>query len=166
MRAAFVARFSPWRLIFLILLCFGFMAISLMLLGVFGDGSRHGLGWSGWIGLAFFGPAAAILIRRVSDRRPQIVVDHRGLYWRQWSDEIIPWREFESVAVHQVNRQKLLSLSLRDPEAHPPTTPLGKLARYNEALGFAHVTLSAQGLDCSFDQLHEAILARLKRSER
>ena len=150
----------------LILLALGFVVMSLWLLGAFGTAPDAPFAWSGWLGLAFFGPAAIILMRRVADRRPQIVADERGLYWRQWSEATIPWDAFESVSVQQVNRQRLLGLTLRDPQAHAPTTPLGQLARYNESLGFAHVTLSAQGLDCSFDELHDAIRFHLERNRR
>jgi hypothetical protein len=139
--------------------------MSLWLVGALGEAPDAPFAWSGWLGLAFFGPAAIILIRRVSDRRPQLIVDDRGLYWRQWSEQVIPWAEFGSVAVQTVNSQRLLGLTLRNPAAHPPTTPLGQLSRYNEQLGFAHVTLSAQGLDRSFDELHQAIVFHLERSD-
>jgi hypothetical protein len=150
----------------LIVLALGFVLMSLWLIGAFGSAPDHGLGWSGWIGLAFFGPAAVILIRRVSDRRPQIIADQRGLYWRQWSGQTIPWEEFDSIEVQHISGQRLLGLNLRDPDAHPPTTPLGKLARYNEQLGFAHVTLSAQGLDRSFDEMHGAFTHFLQQRRR
>jgi hypothetical protein len=127
------------------------------MLGAFGERPDTPFPWSGWLGIAFFGPAALILMNRLRDRRPQIVADERGLYWRQWSEEIIPWREFSGVTVHQVSGQRLLGLTLRNRAAYPATTRLGQLARYNAELGFSDVTLSAQGLDRSFEDLRNAV---------
>ena len=160
----FVARFSPYRLLFLSALSLGFVVLSLWMIGAFGSYPDNGLGWGGWLGLIFFGPCTVILLRRVADRRPQIIADSRGLYWRAWSEEVIPWSELNGITVHHVQRQRLIGLRLRNRAAYPPTTKLGQLARYNAELGFSDVTLSAQGLDRSFDELHRAINHQLLRN--
>ena len=163
MQRRFVARFSPYRLLFLILLSLGFVVLSLWLVGAFGAAPDAPMAWSGWVGLLFFGPCTVILARRVSDPRAQIILDEQGLYWRQWSEAVIPWTAFSAMEVCHVQRQRLLGLTLARPQDYPPETMLGQLARYNEQLGFPHVTLSAQGMDCSFDELHDAVRGFLPR---
>ncbi len=110
-----------------------------------------------WLGTFGFAGCALLLTSRLLDRSQQIVIDHRGILWRRQSHEPIPWQAISRVEVKSVQGVPFLCLWLRDPGAHRRTGPAGWSDGLNRALGFGDVSLSATGLDRSFDDLVDAL---------
>ena len=96
---------------------------------------------------------AVIGVRQLFRTEPVIEMGPEGLLWRRWSRQTIPWDAFERAAIGQIQNQRMLTFWLGDPAAYPSTTFSGRTAGANKALGFGDITLSAAGLDCSFDEL-------------
>ncbi|MCW3837147.1 STM3941 family protein [Sphingomonas canadensis] len=113
----------------------------------------------GWGAIAFFGLCAAVAVRQLFRTGVVMRIAPEGLYWRRWSEETIPWSAFDSAAYATIRSQRMLTLWLRDPDAYPSSTLLGRLAGANKALGFGDVTLTAQGLSQGFDAMAGAVEA-------
>lgn len=112
---------------------------------------------AGWVGMIFFPLCIVIALRQFFRTGPVMEIGPEGLCWRRWSDQTIPWHAFVRAEAVAVNRQKMLSLWLRDPQAWRSTRLLGRLAGANKALGFGDITLTAQGTDRSFEEMAGAV---------
>jgi len=135
----------------------GFVALGLFLTGVLDGKPKPPFPWAGWIGIAFFGPAAFILARRLFDREPQLIVDERGIYSKHWSSKAVPWNEIQRIVHASVQRQHFLCVFLTNPDRHPPETFMGQAMRANRALGFGDLAISVTGTNRSFDELCRAV---------
>ena len=155
----FVARPSLARLALFFVLALAFVAGGAWVAGLFGPAPRPGREWVGWIAMAFFGLGAIVILGRFFDGNDQIVVDDRGLYWRQWSTDLIPWSQIVDVREASVRNQRFLCIHLRDPERYSAMTLLGKLGMSSKAMGFGDIAINAVGTDKSFDALKDAVLA-------
>ena len=104
-----------------------------------------------------FAFAAVVSARRLRDERPEFEIDARGILWRGWSDERIPWVAIERAAVRRMRRQRFICLWLRDPDAHRSPRLLGRLTRANRALGFGDIALNPDGAACDLSDLVAAV---------
>lgn len=84
-------------------------------------------------------------------------IDSRGILWRRWSDQVIPWSAIVRAEPYAVYNQKFLSLWLDAPDRYPARSTLGKLSRMNKGMGFGDIALSMQGTDQSFDRLLDVV---------
>jgi hypothetical protein len=90
----------------------------------------------------------------------QILIDGRGLTWRQWSDEHIPWSAVRGIDEYGIRGQTMFAVHLVDPKAHPPTRLLGKIAAAQARMSRGDFTIIATGTDRSADELREALSLR------
>ena len=155
----FVARPSVPRLLLLTTGALVLVVGAMWLAGVFGSPPEPGSEWVGWSCIAFFGLATLALIGRLFDRNDQIIIDSRGLYWRQWSEQTIPWTEVRNVREAQVRRSRFLCVDLVHPEWFPSSKVAGRLAGVNRKLGFGDLGISTSGTDKSFDELKQAVFS-------
>jgi hypothetical protein len=153
----FVARNSPWRMLLLLFLALGLVALCAWIAGLFGAQPDPGKAWAGWLGTAIFGLCAMVALPRLFNRDEAIVVDAQGVYWARWSERTIPWLAIKAVERHTVQGQSFLCLSLDDPSRHPSDRMLGMLSGVTRGLGFGDVAVSVQGTDRSIDELIDAI---------
>jgi hypothetical protein len=107
---------------------------------------------AGLVGVPFFGLAAVLIFRRAFEPGVVVRVDERGVYWRSWSPDPIPFDAIIGAEVRTYEKQRFLTLRLRDPQRHPPQTRTGRLmAGANRRMGFGDVAIGTSGLDRSFD---------------
>jgi len=161
MAGRFVARVSKGRTLLLIVGALLFVAAGIWFLfspetfirspRSMGDPGFVSL--IGWAGVLFFGICAIVGMRQLFRTDAVIEMGPEGLLWRRWSNATIPWTAFDHAAVAEIHRQRMLTLWLQEPEAYPSTTLSGRMAGANKAMGFGDLSLSASGLDCSFDEL-------------
>ena len=151
-----IARVSRLRNGLLVLGAAGFVAAGIFLLGV-DDPRRPMMHFWSWVAIVFFGAAALVGIRQFFRTEPVVEIDARGLLWRRWSDERIPWSAFDRAEIGEIRRQRFLSLWLRDPERYRSTSLTGRLAGANKALGFGDISINVTGTDQKFDALAGAI---------
>ncbi|MGN6690750.1 MAG: hypothetical protein ACTHJU_07400, partial [Sphingopyxis sp.] len=88
----FEAYYSIPRLLLALVGALAFVAAALLM-------ANSGLVSGSWLvagaavaGIAFFGFVAAIIVRRLFDRRVQIRIDAKGIMVREWSDQVIAHR--------------------------------------------------------------------------
>ena len=160
----FVARASRLRLSGRLLGCLAFVAAGLWMVGAFGPPPNPGKVWAGYASILVFGLVAIMGARRLIEGGDQIVVDHQGILWTQWSDRIIPWSAIRHIDRKSVKRQHFLCLELVDPARYPPTSLLGRFAGSNRLLGFGDIAINVGGTDRSFDELVDAV-ERFKRGQ-
>jgi hypothetical protein len=158
----FVARPSRARLTLMLIACLLFVAVSLWMIGAFGEaprlsGRRANLNWVGWIGAPFFGIFAVVALAKLRDCRDRLVIDGRGILWRAWSDEVIPWTEIERIEERQIARQTMFSVYLHDPARCPPKGWTGRIAASQRGFGAGDMAITLSGTDKSDDELREAL---------
>lgn len=165
MTEAFVARPAPWRILLLILGSLVFVLLGVWIAGLFGEEPRAGAAWIGWTSIIFFGACAIVGIQRLLDRQDQIVIGPRGIYWRRWSSQTIPWGAVQAVEERSLNRQRFLCIHLEDPSRFPSKTLVGRLATLNKGMGFGDIAINTLGTDRSFDELCDAFRRFLPHRE-
>jgi hypothetical protein len=111
----------------------------------------------GGLAVVFFGLCAVIIARQLFRTEAVMEIGPEGLLWRRWSPHTIPWSAFEHAGIAEIQRQRMLTLWLADPNAHASTTLLGRTVGANKALGFGDITLSAAGLDRGFEEMATAV---------
>lgn len=115
---------------------------------------------SGAAGLLF---SAALLVdvRSLAQRGPVLRIDERGVLWRRWSADVIPWTEVRGVTHMSVRGVHFVGLILEHPERFPSTTLLGRMAKLNRAFFVGHVHLEVQATDRRHEELVAALEAQL-----
>jgi len=116
----FVARFSIPRLLVWFALSGGMGAGSLFM-AVTGTSTFTLL--VGGAGMVFFGGIAAILALRLFDRRPQVLIDSKGLYVRSHGEKRIALRSIETMRTDQLSPDMIkLAIFLFKPAKYPIET--------------------------------------------
>jgi hypothetical protein len=151
----FEAKASRWRVVLLLAGALGFVALGIWLLRLDAPTAKRTL--VAWAGIILFGAFFLIGLPRLFQQGVVLRIDARGVWWRQWSDQTIPWSAIDRISVDKIQRQRFACLFLSDPRAFPSATLLGKLARTNKAMGFGDIALNTSGTDQSFDAMLAAI---------
>ena len=165
--APFVAHASKGKILLILLggvVLIGAAGFMLLYPGEFPEYARIfgiliPIAWIAWVAVIFFGLCSLLWIRQMMRSGPVIEISSAGLRWRNWSDDLIPWGAFTRAEITSMQRQRFVSLWLRDPGAYRSSTILGRLAGANKAMGFGDIALGAQGTDRGFDELAEAVHA-------
>lgn len=114
--------------------------------------------WIGWGGMGIFGLFTGIILVRAFDTQDMVRIGPSGIWYRDWSDDIIPWREITEVGVWRARGQKMILLSLVDPKRFPSSTLRGKAAAMDRALTGGDIAITLMGTDRSFDEAMAAIV--------
>ena len=165
---ALVARVSMAKTIVLIGIAAVFVVLGFLIVGNAEELAQQKgldsplLGYViGCANILFFGGGIIVLIRQLLRSGPVMEIDGRGIVWRRWSDQMIPWDAVVRAESSSVYGQKFLCLWLYAPERYPATSIYGRLGRLNKAMGFGDIALSTQGTDQSFERLVEVVDAHL-----
>ncbi|MES2059276.1 MAG: STM3941 family protein [Pseudomonadota bacterium] len=152
----FVAHVSRWRAALLVFGALVFVAGGVFVVQTKGLNDPRAL-VTGWLGALFFGACALVGARQLFRSGPVMEIDARGILWRRWSDERIPWSAIARAEAMSLRRQRFLALWLQDPEQYRSTHLLGRVAGVNKSMGFGDIALSVSGTDRSFADLVAAI---------
>jgi hypothetical protein len=116
---------------------------------------------AGWAGVAFFGSALPLIVMMAARRGPMLVMDARGLDYRELPIGIVPWDDVAEVGVAEVESQRFLCVGLRD-EA-PYLARLGVVhrarARTRRAMGFPLVSIGFAAADKTLEDAMRAAQA-------
>lgn len=159
----FVAHQSRWRLVLLLLGAIAFVVIGLMMVGAFGEAprsDRHSpqvIAAVAWFGIAFFGPCAILIAKRLIEGGEALRIGRAGVSFAAWSDQTIPWSEITDISEWSFRGQRSLILHLRDPNRFPGKGVLGFAAKANRALTGGDVPIALTGTNRSFDEAAAAI---------
>ena len=114
----------------------------------------HGVGL---FNMVCFGLVGALMLRKLFDPSPGLVVDDRGLTdnTSAFSAGFVPWSDITGFEVRQIQRQRVLYVRLKDPEKYIARfSPIRrKLFRASERLGASPVTLTSSSMAIGFDEM-------------
>lgn len=120
----------------------------------------HGTGIAGML---FFGAAALLLVRKLFDRRPGLIVDAEGIVDNASGIAAgrIPWDDILGFEQRRIYNQRLLSVLLKNPDAYVARSGALRrlLQRGNLAMGYSPVMLSSNALSVDFDTLFALLQA-------
>lgn len=85
----------------------------------------------GFVSMAFFGGAGRVILRRMQDPRPGLVLNKEGIqnYASNLDQNFVAWEEVRELKVTKVAGQKFLMVMLHDPEAFISRTATNKATR-------------------------------------
>ncbi|OYQ27252.1 hypothetical protein CHU93_10995 [Sandarakinorhabdus cyanobacteriorum] len=96
-------------------------------------------------------------LRLLFHRGPAIRSDAQGIFWHRWSASPIPWSNIAGIKDYSIQRQRMVGITLVDPNLSRGHGLLGRPGRFNAATGFGHVSLMTQGTDRDHDELLAAL---------
>ncbi|MCW4462692.1 hypothetical protein OK349_13320 [Sphingomonas sp. BT-65] len=167
-----VAHVSKGKTLGLTLISVGFVAIGIWLVVSPEEAASRRLSdpamvWGlGWLVILIFGGFGVVGARQLFRAGPVMEVDSRGILWRRWSDQVIPWSAIVRVEQQAIQYNKFLCLWLDVPERYPGRSTLGKLAGLSKFMGSGDVTLSVAGTDQSFKRLVEVVDAHMRTHDQ
>ncbi|MCY3002301.1 MAG: hypothetical protein NTV21_10905 [Planctomycetota bacterium] len=103
--------------------------------------------------------------RRLASKAPVLRIDERGILWRRWSEDTIPWSEVASLRLFSIQRVHFVGLVLRNPERFPSSTILGRSAKANRSFTGCDLCLEIQGTDRCHQDLVSAVESHLPTLE-
>ncbi|MEG3182018.1 STM3941 family protein [Sphingomonas sp. LT1P40] len=115
----------------------------------------------GAVAILVFGGLTIVGVRQLFRNGPVMEIDTRGILWRRWLDQIIPWSAIVRTEQRAIYNQTFLCVWLDAPEHYPAQSTLGRLSGLNKGMGFGDLALTMQGTDQSFDRLTEVIHTHL-----
>ncbi len=116
----------------------------------------------GIIAILFFGAIAILVIRKLFDTRPGLIINEEGI--RDNSGGLsagqILWTDIEDISVLQIQRQKLILILVKNPQDYIDQQSNGwkrKLMTMNYRQYGTPLSISANGLKISFAELLETL---------
>lgn len=83
---------------------------------IFGPGAVPDAVLIGIVNLAIATGILVYNLRAASDTTPRLIVDRRGIWFREWGLDPIPWSEIADVGTTGARVQAYVVVTLRDPE--------------------------------------------------
>ena len=115
----------------------------------------------GVVSIVFFGMSAFIGLKKLFDDSPGLVVNTEGILDNSSgiSAGIIPWKEIVGIGEYTVQKQKFISILVKDPEKYVNNGNLLKRIanRANLKMCGTPVNISANSLKIDYDELLEVI---------
>ena len=158
-----VARPSIPKLLLALTFFLVFLALGVWMAGVVGPPMRAGAEWKGWLIVIVFAPLSALGFKRLKDRADQIIVDRNGLFYKQWSKDVIPWTEIAGLHENKIGRHRVLCVTLKEPQRYPPPTWIKWLNFGMTRRRFGDIAVSTSGTNMSFAKLRDAAEAHWTR---
>lgn len=107
------------------------------------------------------GGVLAVLGLRVVDRRVKLRVGPEGLFYAPWTSQAIPWGEFESFRVFEIQKYRFIEARTKYPEQLRQR--LGALQRFNawlnQRFGRPPFFINFRQLDVTVDDVVAALQA-------
>lgn len=105
-----------------------------------------------------------ICIRRLFTNSYFMKIDHQGIIFRPWGDQIILWQEIQSMFVHASDlprtfgliKMEFLGISLIDPKNNSKPNFYFKMRNLNRPFG-ADMFMEFRSCDKAIDEINEAI---------
>jgi hypothetical protein len=115
--------------------------------------------FAAYVGVAFFGLCAILMVPKLFQRGTVVSVGPRGIYDRRLSTDWIPWQAIVGITPVQIQRQRMLVLQIDSSAdaALPWTAQARRMARLNRAFGPHGYWMAAADLRGGFPVLAGAI---------
>jgi len=118
---------------------------------------------AGWFGVFFFGLAPPIIVVRLCQRHPVVIIGPDGVLDSRLTCGPIHWSDVTAVERRTVSGNSILCIRVRDEETYIARMSRWKalLARFNRVFGFPPLSIGFTGLTPGMDAVWEAIEERL-----
>jgi len=147
---------SPWKVIKPILLCLLFV-----LLGIFILNRPDPPTVLAWLTILLCGLALLVGLFHLLDRRPQIIINEAGIFYRTTRKHFVNWEIIQDAYVAEVHSQKFICLVVD--QQSKPSTLIGKLLKrmavFSKALGFQKLNIPLVYAKVDAERLTNFILA-------
>ena len=119
----------------------------------------------------FFGICAVFAGIKFFDKRPGIIIDKNGITDNSSgvSGGLISWKEITGISTAQVHNQRFILLMVNDPEKRIEAEPGSfkkRMMKINYRMYNTPVCISANGLQCNFDELYKLISEGYKQNKK
>ncbi|MEO6522846.1 MAG: STM3941 family protein [Mucilaginibacter sp.] len=153
------------KLILLLLSAVIFTAIGLWFLLMQNDVQIYKI--LGVISILFFGFVASVIARKLQDDTPGLIIDDSGIMDNSnaFATGLIIWRDIKSVFVVEIGRQKFIMVEVYNPEEYIERQHhylQKKAMQYNLKTYGSPVSITGNGLKCTFDNLYKLIRTNLE----
>ena len=162
-----IISLSKGKLLLSILGAFAFVAIGFWF--VLDPPSRTGSSMEsvlilvlGLASILFFGAIGLVVIRKLFDQRPGLIINEQGLMDNSGglSAGLILWQDIENFQVLQIQRQRLILILVNNPQDYidrQSNSWKRKLMAINYRQYGTPISISSNGLKISFDELLEIL---------
>ena len=113
---------------------------------------------AGYASIIFFGLCAFVLIKKLPDNKPGLIIDQTGLTDNSSgvSAGQIFWSDIENISVIEIHRQKLIMLQVTNPQDYidkQTSSFKRKMMQLNYKMYGTPLSITSNGLKVSFDEL-------------
>jgi hypothetical protein len=114
----------------------------------------------GWLATILLAGSVPVLLAQLLDTRPYLVVDERGIWYRPFGLDFIPWTAIAGVRLESVIGVTIVRLELDDPERWlAQSSPAHRaVAWLNQALGFPIFSLNLSRIGVRAEPVFERIM--------
>jgi hypothetical protein len=120
--------------------------------------------------IAFFGICFLVILKKIFNTKPGLIIDEAGITDNSsgLSVGFIPWHDIKAIKAVTLHKQKFLQLIVDNPEEYinRQTNSLKRngMKMSNKLYG-SPVSISANSLQCNFDELKNILEGRLAQTE-
>ena len=124
----------------------------------------------GYCGILFFGFAFTVLIRKLFDRRPGLIIDQHGItdHSNYTSVGRIDWDDILGIGTYQVQSTKMIVIEIDQPEKYisrAKNSLVEKSMRMNHKMSGSPLTIISGSLKISHDELERLLWSELMKRE-
>jgi hypothetical protein len=124
---------------------------------------------AGYASIIFFGLCGVVIIRKLLDTKPGLVIDDRGIIDNSsgLSAGYILWSDVENISVVEIQKQRLLMLEVKNPQDY--ISRQGNLLKrkgmeINDKMFGTPLSITASGLKMSFEDLSTLVKQKFQES--
>ena len=121
---------------------------------------------AGYASIVFFGLCAFVLIKKLPDNKPGLIIDQTGLTDNSSgvSAGQILWTDIENISVIEIHSQKLIMLQVTNPQDYidkQTSSFKRKMMQLNYKMYGTPLSITSNGLKISFDELLSTLTDKL-----
>jgi hypothetical protein len=122
----------------------------------------------GLAGILFFGLCFAFYVRKVFDFSPGLTIDESGLIDNSSAVAAgkILWSDINDISVIEIKKKKIIMIQVKNPNDYIDRQAFGfkrKLMKINHSMYGTPISLTANGLRMTFDELRKTIMDSKER---
>ncbi len=174
-QAPVVIELSKVKLALLLLLALGFVALGVWFILSPSTFSHYAFKRTivfitGIAAIVIFGGCAFFILRKLPESKPGLVLNEEGFSDNSSgvANGLVKWKDITDIKVLVISRQNLIMVDVNNPEYYIDRAQSSfkrKMMNLNYKLYGSPVSLSANGLKCSFDELHRLLMMNWEHNQ-
>ena len=126
---------------------------------------------AGYASIVFFGLCAFVLIKKLPDNKPGLIIDQTGLTDNSSgvSAGQILWSDIENISIIEIHSQKLIMLQVKNPQDYidkQTSSFKRKMMQLNYKMYGTPLSITSNGLKISFDELLSTLTDKLNAARQ